>query len=411
MRFRSVLRATLVVAIVAVGSFDVLANTAWGRRQLVRWAPDGSSGPPANDAGTPRFAGADLSLPRINVFLVPVTLHIDKPVDLVVTPPHHALVATKTGRLSCLDLRNGEHRAFQDVDVESNSELGLLGLALHPDWPTDNRMYVSKTVTGGAAALSRVVMHRVDSPRDPCAGSWSKEVVLLEVEQPYANHNGGQIRFGNDRMLYWGLGDGGYRGDPHEAGQNPTTWLGKILRVDVSTDAAVAPPDNPHVGDAAWRPEIWASGLRNPWRFDLLADGRALVGDVGQDAWEEVDVVQRGDNLGWNICEGSVRYDAADPAEPCPRTGLVGPVWTYGRDRGVSVTGGVVGRGDDALKGQFAFGDFATGRLWSLDPVTLSVSALGQFNVRPSAFARDDEGKILLLDYSGAIWRIEAPKP
>lgn len=407
MTARTAVRIALGLAVVGVGSWDLLFGTAWGRRLLVHVFDDAYAGSPAVDPGPPVFDAGDETMPRIDVQLVAVARNLDQPTDLVVTRAGHALVAGKKGDIRCLDLATGVHKTFAQVDVVHNSELGLLGLALHPRWPDDPRLYVSRTVAGGRAALSQIVVHRLDAPLDPCSGGWSPAHVLIEVDQPYGNHDGGQIRFGPDGMLYWSLGDGGFRNDPHGAGQDTASLLGKLLRLDVSGRRAQAPKDNPFAGRGGFAPEIWALGLRNPWRFDILPDGSVLLGDVGQDTWEEVDRVRAGDNLGWKVVEGPACFE---PPSGCATEGFVPPVWSYGRQRGVSVTGGVVGRATDALTGQFVFGDFATGRLWALPADGGPVAALGRWQLTPSAFARDDEGRILLLDFHGAIWRIAAPR-
>jgi glucose/arabinose dehydrogenase len=245
--------------------------------------------------------------------------------------------------------------------------------------------------------------------------------VLLEVEQPYQNHNAGQLVFGPDGMLYVGLGDGGFRDDPKGNGQNPGVLLGKMLRIDVngSDDKAPyrVPPDNPFIGKPGFRPEIWAWGLRNPWRYSFDPQGRLIVADVGQDRWEEIDIVQAGDNLGWQVREGFV-CARKDP-QNCEPTGMTDPFFVYGRQDGASITGGYVYSGSrvPALRGLYVFGDFVSGRLFALalpaerttriaEPI-----ALGHWPLLPSTFGRDANGELYVATFAnGDIYRF-APAP
>ncbi|HHO50385.1 MAG TPA: dehydrogenase, partial [Deltaproteobacteria bacterium] len=226
-------------------------------------------------------------------------------------------------------------------------------------------------------------------------------------------HDAGQLAFGPDGMLYVGLGDGGFRNDPLGAGQDRSTLLGSMLRLDVRTPGRYAvPDDNPFVGIAGVRPEIWAYGLRNPWRYSFTPDGRLVVADVGQNTWEEIDLVSRGDNLGWSLREGSSCFE---PPKGCPTVDLTDPIYTYGRKDGGSVTGGVVWTAPGPLQGRYLFGDFSTGRLWALrlpQPGAAAgqaeVTALGRFDLRPSAFGRAPDGRVWVAGFArGAIYQIE----
>ncbi len=247
------------------------------------------------------------------------------------------------------------------------NEEGLLGLAFSPDFTLDGHFFVYYSATQPRrSVLSRFSVNE----SDPNLADPSSEVVILEVEQPYSNHNGGQIEFGPDGYLYVALGDGGSAGDPFGSGQDTGTLLGAILRLDVSgasADAGYAiPPDNPLVGVPGARGEIWAYGLRNPWRFSFDTEtGLLWTADVGQNAYEEINVVSRGGNYGWNIMEGRQCFS---PRRGCDASGLELPVAEYGRSDGCSVTGGHVYRGSDQpdLVGAYVYGDFCTGRIWGV---------------------------------------------
>ena len=232
------------------------------------------------------------------------------------------------------------------------------------------------------------------------------------MAQPYSNHNGGQIRFGPDRFLYIGLGDGGSRGDPSRNGQNLSTLLGSILRIDVSTlnsDGRYSiPADNPFVNDPNARGEIWAYGLRNPWRFSFdIVTGHLWVGDVGQNAYEEIDLIRRGGNYGWNVMEGLHCYARADGT--CDQSDLVVPVAEYGRGDGCSVTGGYVYRGSrlPQLSGAYVYGDFCSGKIWALRHDGSQVTEAMQIadtSLRISAFAQAPSGEIFILSFDEKIY-------
>ncbi len=301
-----------------------------------------------------------------------------------------------------------DHRA--EVDDGPN-EAGLLGFAFHPDFASNHYVYLSYNRRAGGALWSRVARFTVTAAGtlDP-----TSEAVVFEVEQPYGNHNGGHIVFGpaegpaGERYLYLGLGDGGSGGDPLGNGQNTSTVLGAILRLDVDGATPYAiPPDNPFAGGGG-APEIFAWGLRNPWRFSFdRATGDLWAGDVGQNRIEEIDLVQLGGNYGWNIKEGSECFGAAT----CDSSGLIDPVVEYSHAEGQSVTGGYVYRGSaiPELVGVYIFGDFASGTLWGIfsdaggNPERRQLLATDR-NI--ASFAEDADGEILLLDLGGRIDRL-----
>jgi glucose/arabinose dehydrogenase len=285
-------------------------------------------------------------------------------------------------------------------------EAGLLGMAFHPDFTRNGLVFLS--YTRGAPLTS--VLSRFRSRDGGLTLDPASEKVLLEVPQPYSNHNGGQIAFGPDGYLYFGLGDGGAGGDPHGNGQNPNTLLGAMLRLDVNgTSPYAIPPDNPFARGGG-RPEIYAWGLRNPWRWSFdRKSGELWVGDVGQDAWEEIDHVRAGDNLGWNRWEGSHCYRPG----MCRSNGVVMPLAEYSHKLGCSVTGGYVYRGKSIpeLDGHYIYGDFCSGKIWELDSGNIQAGPriLLLSGKRIASFAEDRNGELYLLDFaSGRIFRLVA---
>jgi glucose/arabinose dehydrogenase len=276
--------------------------------------------------------------------------------------------------------------------TRAGGERGLLGLAFHPDYAGNGRLYVNYTDLEGD---TRIVAYTV-SAHDPNQADLESAQELLFVDQPRANHNGGWIGFGPDGLLYIGMGDGGGGGDPDRNGQNPEALLGKMLRLDV---------------DGGGRPEIFAMGVRNPWRNSF--DGRELyVADVGQNRWEEIHVLSLDDpgaNLGWNIMEGADCFSGAE----CDRSGLDFPIHTYSHDEGCSITGGYVYRGEavPAIEGRYFFGDYCSGIMWSLvktsegatDVVGYadSLGAIGPI----TSFALDSSGEMYVLTHDGKLMK------
>jgi glucose/arabinose dehydrogenase len=298
-------------------------------------------------------------------------------------------------------------------------ELGLLGLAFHPKYETNGQFFVYYTAGGSGSRVSRVSRFRV-SALDPNAADPGSESVILEFSQPFDNHNAGQIAFGADDYLYIATGDGGSGGDPQDNAQDRTNLLGKILRIDVDSGTPYAIPlDNPFEGNTdGYREEIYAYGLRNPWRFSFdPPTGRLWVGDVGQLTWEEIDVVESGMNYGWDCREGAHDYSGppGGPSADCATaTGLVDPVWEYGRASGNSVTGGYVYRGDSltSVEGKYVFADYGSGRIWALSYDGVNPSANELLFDAPfliSTFGIDKDSELYLIQYaaSGRLHRIE----
>lgn len=320
----------------------------------------------------------------------------------------------KPGRIRVV--RDGVLLAQPFLDIasatSSNNERGLLGLAFHPEYPTNGYVYLNHTDLGGDTRILRFTAASADA-----VDSGSQQLVL-EVDQPYANHNGGMIAFGPDGMLYVGMGDGGSGGDPDGHGQNRATLLGSLLRLDVSSLPYAIPPDNPFVGQAGVAPETFAWGLRNPWRFSFdRTSGDLWVGDVGQNVLEEISWASpssaRGGNFGWAIAEGSRCY----PNDPCDMTGLIGPLHEYDHDDGCSVTGGYVYRGQasPALQGRYFYGDFCAGWVRSFRREGTSAvdhadhtDAFGAI-ASLASFGEDGAGELYVMSLNGTVWRIVGP--
>ena len=338
---------------------------------------------------------------------VPVVEGLSLPVDLTHAGDERLFVVEKRGLIRIV--RDGQLASEPFLDISGRvgsggSEQGLLGLAFHPRFAATGTFFVNYTDTAGTTVIAR--FSAAGDRADPAS-----EVVLLRIEQPFANHNGGAMAFGPDGYLYIGMGDGGSAGDPNGNAQSLNSLLGKILRLDVDGGEPYAvPADNPYAGSGEVYPEIWASGLRNPWRiaFDRLT-GDLYLGDVGQNQWEEVDWVPAGApgglNFGWNLREGLHAYNG----DPSPA--FTDPVAEYAHDQGCAVTGGRVVR-DAALptwQGLYLYGDYCSGHVWGLlrtpDGGWLN-GLLFESGHSISAFGEDAGGGVYLVDYAGAVYRL-----
>jgi glucose/arabinose dehydrogenase len=329
-------------------------------------------------------------------------------------------VGEKSGiiRVFANNANSSSSSVFLDISavVDASSEGGLLGFAFHPDFPITPEVYVSYT-RGGPF---RSYVSRFFSVDGGQTLSPVPEDVILEVLQPATNHNGGDIAFGPDGFLYVGFGDGGGSGDPLGNGQNDTNLHGTIVRIDVESAAPYAiPPGNPNAmnavctqgSGAAPCPEIYAWGLRNPWRISFdRQTGELWTGDVGQGDWEEVDRIEAGANYGWNVREGDHCFE---PPAGCADT-FADPVTEYSHSLGRSVTGGYVYRGTaiPGLAGRYVFGDFITGRVFAVPadsaPVTTAEVLLDTSHAIVS-FAEDNDGELYVLDYGvGTIHKVES---
>ena len=296
--------------------------------------------------------------------------------------------------------------------IVSGGEQGLLGMAFAPDYASSGRFYVSYTAASNPAGHSVVARYLVSA--DPDVANAASGLVIITENQPYSNHNGGMIAFGPDGYLYFGLGDGGSGGDPQGHGQNRTELLGSVIRLDVSgTGTYTVPPSNPYAGGTNPRPELWNYGLRNPWRFSFdRTAGDLYIADVGQNAWEEVDVQPAasngGENYGWNLMEGTHCYTAG-----CSQTGLTLPVLGYDHGQGCSVTGGYVYRGAaiPALQGLYLYGDYCGGWVRSFRWVGgQATEQQVQPDLSPgesiTSFGEDAAGELYIVTGAGRVYRI-----
>jgi glucose/arabinose dehydrogenase len=320
-------------------------------------------------------------------------------------------IVEKTGLILIFKDGTLNETPFLDISgqISSSSEQGLLSMALHPDFKSNGEFFIDYTDVNGDSQIER---WHVGADTPDIADPTSAEPIL-SVDQPYANHNGGLVLFGPDGYLYIGFGDGGSQGDPNGNGQNLGVLLGKILRIDVDrTEGDLPygiPEDNPFAGPTDARPEIWAYGLRNPWRFSFDRETRDLIiGDVGGGLWEEVDVDPAGTgglNFGWVLMEGP---DCRDQAA-CDQAGISPPIFAYTHDEGgCSITGGYVYRGTEipALSGAYLAGDYCSGLVWAIDPQSGEASAPAETGLSISSFAEDAQGELYLIDLNGAIYKI-----
>lgn len=355
--------------------------------------------------------------PWPHVSLVPVVAGLSHPVQIT-----HA--GDGSGRIFAVEqagririIRDGVLRAPPFLDIADRvsccGERGLLSAAFPPDYATKGHFYVNYTDAAGNTVVARYGLTADPDRADPAGAE-----IILTVAQPYANHNGGQLAFGpGDGYLYIGMGDGGSGGDPENRAQNPGELLGKLLRIDVESDIRPygIPPGNPFTQTVGYRPEIWAVGLRNPWRFAFdRGTGDLYIGDVGQAQYEEVDyqpaASRGGENYGWRIMEGFHCYNPA----ACAPNGLTLPIAEYDHGLGCSVTGGGVYRGADPgrMQGIYFYGDYCSGRIWGLRRAggwQISQLYRAAFNI--SGFGEDEAGELYIADYAGgAIYRIaDAP--
>lgn len=336
---------------------------------------------------------------------------LENPTSVATDPRGELYVLERRGLALRIDPRTDEARTFLDLRPRVTweaGEQGLLGLAFHPDYPDRPAVFVNYTGPDGHSFISRFT---VDGPSGRADAA--SERILLRIEQPYDNHNGGGMAFGPDGYLYIGSGDGGSRGDPHNLAQSLDTVLGKLLRIDVDAGEFYAvPPDNPFVGQEDARPEIWAYGLRNPWRFSFdSASGDLYLADVGQSAWEEINFEPAGSgggrNYGWNLREGMHEY-----RQGRQRREMIDPVAEYSHELGCAVAGGVVVRTPalPQLDGVYLYGDACSGRIWGL-----SRNEAGEWRTRElfdtafriTDFASNEQG-VYVLDYreQGALYRL-----
>lgn len=313
------------------------------------------------------------------------------------------------------DVQNA--KVFLDISgrVASGGEKGLLGLAFHPGYKSNGYFYVNYT---RGNPLETVISRFKVSSSDPNVADPNSELILLTYSQPFDNHNGGKLAFGNDGFLYIAAGDGGSAGDPGNRAQNKKELLGKILRIDVNNPSGnlnyAIPADNPYKGNTDGnREEIYAYGLRNPWRFSFdKQTGLLWVGDVGQGRVEEIDIIEKGGNYGWRMVEGNECYNSTG----CDQTNFVSPIWSYqqGTSTGKSVTGGYVCRDNNLsnLKGKYIYGDYVSGNIWALTysgKTAVKNELIANLQGGLSSFGEDSNNNLYVLDYvSGKILKFVA---
>ena len=331
-----------------------------------------------------------------------IASNLDRPVDMQPDGSGRLFVVEKIGHIHIIE--NGQliQTPFLNIDDrvnDSSNEMGLLGLAFHPNYTQNGYFYVNYTGSGGDTFISRFQVSD-----DPNLANPSSEVNLLRINQPYSNHNGGTLQFGPDGFLYAGLGDGGAAGDPMGNGQSLGTLLGKILRLDVdSAEPYLVPADNPFGN------EIWAFGLRNPWRisFDSLT-GDLYIGDVGQNQWEEIDYLPSGfpggTNFGWDLREGAHDFEGNAPA------GLTEPIVEYSHtEGGCSVTGGYVYRGSmSEWNGIYLYGDYCSGYIWGLinSDSGWRDQLLFDTDINITSFGQDEAGEVYLVGDNGGVYML-----
>lgn len=371
--------------------------------------------------------------PEISLKLEKLAEGLHSPVAAAFSPEGLMLVCEQTGQIRVLENNKLTDKPFLNLENKlvkisgAYDERGLLGIALHPEYSSNKKFYVyysAPSTEKGFDHQSVIAEYKVSG--DPMFADAATERILLTIQQPESNHNGGDLKFGPDGYLYIGVGDGGGAGDRHGEtgnGQNLNTLLGKILRIDVNTDQNYGiPNDNPFVGKEA-KQEIWAYGLRNPWRFSFDKNsGQLFVADVGQNKFEEVNIIEKGGNYGWKIMEAGHCFD---PEENCNKEGLILPIAEYEHEEGISVTGGFVYHGKELSKltDKYIFADWTgpmfylekKGGSWIRGKISLAAESAGDLKIL--SFAQDNNAELYILtnqevgpkDTKGAIYKLINP--
>lgn len=372
---------------------------------LVSCVDDDSSNQSTDD-GTP-----GISYSVVNAF---PNLGFSQPLDLQSPSDgtNRIFVVEQGGTIEVFsnDANTSESTTFLDIRDRVNTqadELGLLGLAFHPDFATNGYFYVNYTPDSDLSVTSRFQV----SPPNSNTVDANSEVILLQIPQPFTNHNGGQLAFGPDGYLYIASGDGGSGGDPDGHAQNLANLLGTILRIDVDNQQAILnyaiPLNNPFIGQVNTREEIYAYGLRNPWRmsFDSVT-GLLWSGDVGQEEREEINIIEAGGNYGWNFFEGTSCFSG-----DCDDTGLISPIFEYNHDNNNrSITGGYVYRGSQipSLVGKYVYADFITGRIWALEATQNNPEneLLVESGLNIASFGVDNDNELYICAFDGSIYNL-----
>lgn len=391
-------------------------------------------------ATTAGLAAEPPSLPKIELRNAYPKLVVKRPVWMCESPDGRMFLVEQAGRVLILpkDHDSAETNVFLDISDRKplrGNEEGLLGFAFHPEYKSNGKFYIYYSQQDPRRS---VVSELKVFSNNPNQADLQSERILMEIPQPFENHNGATTIFGPDGFFYIGLGDGGSARDPFNNGQNMNTLLGKIIRIDVNSRTGKLgygiPKDNPFVGKEGARPEIWALGMRNPWRFSFDRKTEELyAGDVGQDKWEEVDIITRGGNYGWRVREAFHEFNSTnapanihwiDPIIEYPHN----PAWTTNHTPGLSITGGYVYRGkkNPGLDGVYIYGDFAIGTIWGLRSVNGKLQQSGVLHQHPknvipirniASFAEDARGEIYMLSFEdnngqvGRIYELVETKP
>lgn len=365
---------------------------------------------PGELRGTPPIAAA---APEIT--LTPIATGLQQPVSVTHAGDSRLFITLQPGLVVIFEDGAVLPLPFLDIRslVSTGGERGLLSIAFDPAYRFNGRFFVNYTDLSGATVIARYEV----SATNPNRANAASRREILRIEQPYSNHNGGQLQFGADGYLYIGMGDGGSGGDPQNRAQNPSELLGKMLRIDVSGDTYAIPSTNPFRGVPGVRGEIWARGLRNPWRFSFDRATRDLwIADVGQGDWEEINfqpsTSDGGENYGWRLMEGSHCYN---PSQNCNDGSLVLPLIEYGHTDGAcSVTGGYVYRGSlsPTLAGTYVYGDYCNGVIRGARRDAagrVSTRLLVDTNLMISTFGEGADGELYVADHRGVLYQINKP--
>jgi quinoprotein glucose dehydrogenase len=377
------------------------------------------------------FAASEL--PNVKTKVAYPELKLTRPLWLCEAPDgtKRIFVAQQDGKVLILpkDRNGAETKTFLDISDRKpwqKNEEGLLGFAFHPKYKSNGKFYIYYTQQNPKRSVISEFQVSKDNPDE---ADKSTERILLEIPEPNWNHNGGELLFGRDGFLYIGLGDGGGANDQYHNAQNPGTLLAKILRIDVDSRSGDLeygiPKDNPFVKDKKFRPETYAWGMRNPWRFSFdRKTGELYCGDVGQAKWEEIDIIKKGGNYGWSFREGLHEFTNGAPAGVT----FIDPIIDYPHSTqlstnhtpGLSVTGGYVYRGKKVpeLRGVYLYADFVSGTIWGLRAKNGKVVAQGVLELQPkdaaprqiASFGEDSEGEVYVLAYDGHIYEFETAR-
>ncbi|MDB2463776.1 PQQ-dependent sugar dehydrogenase [Flavobacteriaceae bacterium] len=355
----------------------------------------------------------NLSLSAQSFSLSPVANGFNAPLNIQNAQDERLFIVEQGGRIKILNPDGSvESTPFLNLSssISSGGERGLLGLAFHQNYTDNGYFFVNYTNPNGNTQISRFSV----DPLNPNLADPTSELPLITIVQPYANHNGGCIAFGPDGYLYIGMGDGGSGGDPQNYAQNTSSLLGKLLRIDIDNPSGnlnySIPEDNPYFGSTTQAQEIWAYGLRNPWKFSFDRDnGDLWIADVGQNAFEEINKVsytQADINYGWRCYEGDESYNTSNCADP---SGMEFPLAVYPHSIGSSITGGYVYRGPEnsPLQGHYLFADFVSGYLGVLDPASGNVVFDQNLNQNWASFGEGIDGSLYLTAFNGVVYKIE----